>query len=43
MFEFIKTVFVSSIKDNIKEKCVEAIEITLYGKQIHIFQGGEQL
>lgn len=37
MFEFIKTVLIPSIKDNIKENCVEAIEVTLYGKQIRIF------
>lgn len=37
MFEFIKTVLFPSIKDDIKEKCIEAIEVTLYGKQIHIF------
>ncbi len=37
MFVFIKTVLFPFIKNDIKEKSIEAIEVTLYGKQIHIF------
>lgn len=37
MFEFIKTVLFPSIKDEIKKNVVDAIETTLYGKQIRIF------
>ena len=37
MFNFIKTVLIPAIKNDVKKNAVEAIETTLYGKHIHIF------
>ena len=37
MFEFIKAVLIPAVKDDVKKRCVKAIEVTLYGKRISIF------